>query len=108
MVASCLGRRLRHLVALLREALGIDAEALPEIARAVDHLEECINTDIPHYGKKRPRVGRRRAYLDRDEPAVIKGIKRIKNQLLHARRMRQRAETSLAHLRQSKIRQQKT
>ena len=107
MVGFRLGYRLRHLVAQLREALGPDAEALPEIAQAVDHLEECINTDIPPYprGEKRPLGGAPRAYLDRHEPAVLKGWKRLKNQLAHVRRMRQKAETSLAHLRQSKIRE---
>ena len=108
MVAARLGARLRHLVALLREALGPDAEELPDIARAVHDLEVCVNTDIPPcQGWKRSRTGKRRAYLDRNEPVVMKGIKRFKNQLAWARRMRQKAEASLAHMRVAKIKEQK-
>ena len=76
-----LGARLRHLLALVREALGPDAHELPDIARALKELEDSVNTDLPKWrdeGRKRPLSGKPRAYLDRDDPVVAKSIKRLK------------------------------
>ena len=105
MVAARLGARLRHLVALLQEALGSDAEQLPDIARAVHDLQVCVNTDLPPCkGQKRP--WRPRAYLDRNEPGVVKSIKRLQNQVNWLRRMRQKAEASRAQMRLGKAKEQ--
>ena len=61
MAAALLGRRLRRLVRLARQALGTDARAVPDVADALQRFEDSVNMDLPAWRddrrhKFRPRV----------------------------------------------------
>ena len=100
MVAARLGRRLRRLARLAREALGRDAAALPDIADALQRLEDSVNADLPCYDQHRcEKRGRPRWIGDVTD---IRKLKRLQNQLAWQKRQRARAEASLLRRQQAK------
>ena len=101
MVAANLGRRLRYLVRLAREALGDGAEAqvLPDVADALQRFEDSVNTDLPVWRDAQWPTGGRREV---EYPGLVRRIKTLKNKLAYAKSRRAHAVASLRRLQKSK------
>ena len=99
MVAPSLGRRLRFLAQLAREALGADAEALPDVVDALQRFEDTVNVDLPMWRDAQTPAGRPRQV---GLPGVERRIKALRNKLAYAKRRRAQAVASLRRLQKSK------